>query len=201
MCKIVLASSSPFRRALMEKLTLPFIAIAPDIDETRLADESADHMVLRLAEGKARALAGRYPAHLIIGSDQCCVLEGRITGKPHTHENAVGQLRQASGRRVTFYTGLALLNSLTGRIQRTVEPFHVTFRTLSEAEIAGYVALDQPLHSAGSFKSEGLGISLFDALEGRDPNALIGLPLIALGGMLRNEGINPLLTDAQARLR
>ncbi|NDL61924.1 Maf family protein [Acerihabitans arboris] len=195
MCKIVLASSSPFRRTLMEKLTLPFIAVAPDIDETPLANESADAMVLRLAEGKARALAGRYPDHLIIGSDQCCVLAGRITGKPHTRENAVGQLRQASGRRVTFYTGLVLLNSLTGATQRTVEPFYVTFRTLTDREIAGYVALDQPLGSAGSFKSEGLGISLFDALEGRDPNALIGLPLMALGAMLRNEGVNPLLRN------
>lgn len=193
MCKIVLASSSPFRRALLEKLNLPFIAVAPDINETPLAGEAPDAMVLRLAEGKARALAGHYPDHLLIGSDQCCVLDGHITGKPLTRENAIGQLRQASGRRVTFYTGLVLLNSLTGGIQRAVEPYYVTFRTLTEQEITGYVTQDQPLQSAGSFKSEGLGISLFESFEGRDPNALVGLPLMALGAMLRGEGVNPLL--------
>ncbi len=192
MCEIVLASSSPFRRALLEKLNLPFHSAAPDIDETPLAGEAAAAMVLRLAGAKARALAERYPAHLIIGSDQCCVLNGRITGKPHTRENAIAQLRQASGRRVTFYTGLVLLNSRTGRAQETVEPFHVVFRTLADPEIDGYVTLDQPWHCAGSFKSEALGIALFDSLSGRDPNTLIGLPLIALAAMLRDEGVNPL---------
>lgn len=196
MCKIVLASSSPFRRELLSRLTLPFEAATPDIDETPASDEDAEALVLRLSEEKALALAGRYSDHLIIGSDQCCVLAGRITGKPHTRDNAIAQLRRASGQQVTFYTGLALHNSRTGRTQRGVEPFHVTFRDLSELEIEGYVDVDQPWHCAGSFKCEGLGISLFAGLEGRDPNALVGLPLILLGEMLRNEGVNPLLRGA-----
>ncbi len=192
MCEIVLASSSPFRRTLLEKLNLPFQCEAPNIDEAPLAGEAADAMVLRLARAKAQALAGHYGQHLIIGSDQCCVLDGHITGKPYTHDNAVAQLRQASGKRITFHTGLALLNTRTGRLQALVEHYHVVFRALSDREIEGYVSQEQPWHSAGSFKCEGLGITLFDALSGRDPNTLIGLPLIALTGMLRNEGVNPL---------
>lgn len=192
MYEIVLASSSAFRRTLLEKLNLPFRYQAPDIDETPLCGEAAEAMVLRLAGAKAQALAGHYDQHLIIGSDQCCVLDGRITGKPHTHDNAVQQLRQASGKRVTFYTGLALLNSHTGHLQALVEPYHVVFRTLSDQEIEGYLRQEQPWHCAGSFMCEGLGITLFDALSGRDPNTLIGLPLIALTTMLRNEGVNPL---------
>ncbi len=192
MCKIVLASSSPFRRALLEKLTLPFLICAPGIDESPLPGESPRDMVLRLSAGKAAALREKYDNHLIIGSDQCCVLGGDITGKPYNRENAVRQLRRASGKRVTFYTGLVLLNSGTGRQQQTVEPFQVTFRNLSDREIEGYVDAEQPLHCAGAFKCEGLGIALFQSLDGRDPNSLIGLPLIALAAMLRNEGINPL---------
>jgi len=192
MCEIVLASSSPFRRTLLEKLNLAFQCAAPNIDETPLAGEAADAMVLRLAGAKAQALAANYDHHLIIGSDQCCVLGGRITGKPYTHDNAVEQLRQASGKRITFYTGLVLLNSRTGNRQQLVEPYHVVFRTLSDREIEGYVTQEQPWHSAGSFKCEGLGITLFDSLSGRDPNTLIGLPLIALSDMLRNQGVNPL---------
>src|SRR5476649_947695 len=190
MCEIVLASSSPFRRTLLEKLNLAFQCAAPNIDETPLAGEAADAMVLRLAGAKAQALAANYDHHLIIGSDQCCVLGGRITGKPYTHDNAVEQLRQASGKRITFYTGLVLLNSRTGNRQQLVEPYHVVFRTLSDREIEGYVTQEQPWHSAGSFKCEGLGITLFDSLSGRDPNTLIGLPLIALSDMLRNQGVN-----------
>lgn len=152
-------------------------------------------LVLRLAEDKARALALRYPESLIVGSDQVCVLDGAIAGKPHTHENAVRQLRCASGQRITFYTGLALLNSRTGKLQTLCEPFHVHFRTLSDAEIIGYLKREQPWGCAGSFKCEGLGISLFSQLEGRDPNALIGLPLIALTHMLINEGLNPLTAE------
>jgi MAF protein len=155
--------------------------------------ESAEALVLRLAAAKAQALALAYPEHLIIGSDQVCVIDGNITGKPHTEENARAQLRQASGQAVTFYTGLALYNGRSKQLQALCEPFHVHFRALSEAEIAAYVRLEQPLNCAGSFKSEGLGIALFDRLEGRDPNALIGLPLIALLEMLRAEGINPLV--------
>jgi len=192
MCKIVLASSSPFRRALLEKLMLPFLTAAPNIDETPLAGESPQDMVLRLSAGKAAALSEVYDNHLIIGSDQCCVLGNIITGKPHSRENAIQQLRRSSGNLVTFYTGLVLYNSRTRRRQQTVEPFQVTFRNLTDGEIEGYVDAEQPLNCAGAFKCEGLGITLFQSLDGRDPNSLIGLPLIALAAMLRNEGINPL---------
>lgn len=192
MQRLLLASTSTYRKMLLEKLHLPFICDAPQVDEALLAGESAEALVLRLATAKAQALAAAYPEHLIIGSDQVCVIDGKITGKPHTEENARAQLRQASGQRVTFYTGLALYNSHSQHLQVLCEPYHVHFRALSDAEIAAYIRLEQPLNCAGSFKSEGLGIALFDKLEGRDPNALIGLPLIALLEMLRAEGINPL---------
>ncbi|WP_368927044.1 nucleoside triphosphate pyrophosphatase [Serratia marcescens] len=193
MQRLLLASTSPYRKMLLEKLQLPFDCAAPEVDETPLPGEGAEALVLRLAAAKAQALALAYPEHLIIGSDQVCVIDGSITGKPHTEENARAQLRQASGQPVTFYTGLALYNGRSKQLQALCEPFHVHFRALSEAEIAAYVRLEQPLNCAGSFKSEGLGIALFDRLEGRDPNALIGLPLIALLEMLRAEGINPLV--------
>ncbi len=193
MQRLLLASTSPYRKMLLEKLQLPFDCAAPQVDETPLPGESAEALVLRLATAKAQALALAYPEHLIIGSDQVCVIDGSITGKPHTEVNARAQLRQASGQAVTFYTGLALYNGRSKQLQALCEPFHVHFRALSEAEIAAYVRLEQPLNCAGSFKSEGLGIALFDRLEGRDPNTLIGLPLIALLEMLRAEGINPLV--------
>jgi MAF protein len=193
MQRILLASTSVYRQQLMEKLNLPFICAAPQTDETPLPGEGAEALVLRLAAAKARALAIAYPDHLIIGSDQVCVIEGQITGKPHSEENAREQLRRASGKKITFYTGLALYNSRSNHLQALCEPFHVHFRQLTEAEIAAYVRLEQPLNCAGSFKSEGLGIALFERLEGRDPNTLIGLPLIALLSLLRAEGINPLV--------
>ncbi|MEI7377107.1 nucleoside triphosphate pyrophosphatase [Dickeya chrysanthemi] len=193
MSRIVLASTSIYRKALLEKLGLPFVCAAPDIDETPHDGENAVSLVRRLAISKARALANRYPNHLIIGSDQVCVLKGAITGKPHTPENAIRQLQQASGQCITFYTGLALFNSSTAHLQSVVEPFDVYFRTLSTREIERYVDIEQPLDCAGSFKSEGLGITLFDRLSGRDPNTLIGLPLITLLELLREEGVNPLL--------
>ncbi|QIX94273.1 nucleoside triphosphate pyrophosphatase [Cedecea sp. FDAARGOS_727] len=190
---IVLASTSPFRRSLLEKLGLPFIAAAPQVDETPRPGEDARQLVTRLAQAKAQALKEHYPEHLIIGSDQVCVLNNQIAGKPHTEENAVQQLLQARGTIVTFYTGLALYNSQNGQLQTLCEPFDVHFRHLSEEEIRRYVQKEQPLQCAGSFKSEGLGITLFNRLEGKDPNTLIGLPLISLCEMLRNEGCNPLL--------
>lgn len=193
MLPLILASTSPFRRALLEKLALPFQCAAPLADETPQAGESAQLLVQRLAYDKARSLAARYPAHLIIGSDQVCVLDGTITGKPHTAENACAQLRAASGKRVTFYTGLCVIDSATQRTETLCEPFHVHFRSLTEEEIRAYVALEQPLNCAGSFKSEGAGILLFNELEGRDPNALVGLPLIALNELLMRHGVNPLL--------
>ncbi|WOR23447.1 nucleoside triphosphate pyrophosphatase [Citrobacter braakii] len=192
MPQLILASTSPWRRALLEKLAIPFECAAPEVDETPLPGEAPRHLVLRLAQKKAQSLAHRYPSHLIIGSDQICVLDGEITGKPLTKENARQQLLKARGNIVTFYTGLALYNSATGHLQTEVEPFDVHFRHLSETEIEDYVRKERPLHCAGSFKSEGLGIALFERLEGRDPNTLIGLPLIALCQMLRREDMNPL---------
>ncbi|WP_336285650.1 nucleoside triphosphate pyrophosphatase [Citrobacter arsenatis] len=192
MPQLILASTSPWRRTLLEKLAIPFECAAPEVDETPLPGEAPRHLVLRLAQKKAQSLAHRYPSHLIIGSDQICVLDGEITGKPLTEENARQQLLKARGNIVTFYTGLALYNSATGHLQTEVEPFDVHFRHLSETEIEDYVRKERPLHCAGSFKSEGLGIALFERLEGRDPNTLIGLPLIALCQMLRREEMNPL---------
>ncbi|HDT3134578.1 TPA: septum formation inhibitor Maf [Enterobacter asburiae] len=192
MPNLVLASTSPYRRMLLEKLGIPFECAAPEVDETPQPGESPRHLVMRLAKEKAQSLAVRYPAHLIIGSDQVCVLDGEITGKPHTEENACQQLLRARGTIVTFYTGLALYNSATGHLQTECEPFDVHFRHLSEQEIVDYVRRERPLNCAGSFKSEGLGIALFDKLDGRDPNTLVGLPLIALCQMLRREECNPL---------
>lgn len=183
-----LPTASRFTR----KLAIPFECAAPEVDETPLPGEAPRHLVLRLAQKKAQSLAHRYPSHLIIGSDQICVLDGEITGKPLTEENARQQLLKARGNIVTFYTGLALYNSATGHLQTEVEPFDVHFRHLSEAEIDDYLRKERPLHCAGSFKSEGLGIALFERTEGRDPNTLIGLPLIALCQMLRREEMNPL---------
>lgn len=155
MSQIVLASTSLYRKALLEKLGLPFVCAAPDIDETPDDGESASELVSRLAIGKARSLAGQYPDSLIIGSDQVCVLEGAITGKP-TPENAIRQLQQASGRRITFYTGLALFNSTTARLQCVVEPFDVYFRTLSTREIERYVDCEHPLTAPAALKAKGL---------------------------------------------
>lgn len=192
MLPLVLASTSPFRQSLLKKLGLPFIVAAPDVDETPLPGESARRLVLRLASAKAQALQQQYPAHLIIGCDQVCVLNGQITGKPHNEENAVAQLLQARGKMVSFYTGLALYNTHSGELQTQCEPYDVHFRHLTEQEIRFYVQAEKPLQCAGSFKSEGLGIALFERLDGRDPNTLVGLPLIALCEMLKNEGRNPL---------
>ncbi|NAW85544.1 Maf family protein [Photobacterium halotolerans] len=186
---LLLASTSPFRRSLLEKFGLPFDCASPNIDETPLPDESAEALVTRLAAAKARACRAEHPSHLIIGSDQVCVINGKIVGKPHTAEQACAQLAAASGQTVTFYTGLCVYNAQTGNSDVICEPFHVHFRTLTLAEIQHYVEREQPLQCAGSFKSEGLGIALFERLEGRDPNTLIGLPLISLREMLSRQGI------------
>ena len=189
---ILLASTSPFRQALLQKLGLPFTTAAPEVDETPLPGETATALVTRLAIAKAQALAQAFPDRWIIGSDQVCVLDGMITGKPHSVENARAQLRAASGNRITFYTGLALYHPASQQLMQCCEPFVVHFREITDAEISAYIEKEQPLHCAGSFKSEGLGICLFERLEGRDPNTLVGLPLIALNDMLRQAGINPL---------
>ena len=185
---LVLASTSPFRKTILEKLAIPFETVAPDVDESPLANESAEQLVARLAELKAKAVAKKYPDALIIGSDQVAVVDGQIIGKPGTHEKAVAQLKRATGKRVTFLTGLCLYNARTQRAQIDVIPFYVIFRQLKDAQIENYLQKEQPYNCAGSFKSEGLGIALFERLEGDDPNTLMGLPLIRLIKMLESEG-------------
>ncbi|WP_426141661.1 Maf family protein [Pseudomonas sp. DWP3-1-2] len=189
MLPLLLASSSPYRRELLARLRVPFVCSSPEIDESHRAGESPIELVQRLAEEKARALAAHYPDHLIIGSDQVAVLDGNILGKPHTFQRALEQLTAASGRSVTFLTGLALLNSATGRCQIDYVPFTVHMRTLDTPRIERYLHAEQPFDCAGSFKAEGLGVSLFRATEGSDATSLIGLPLIRLVDMLSNEGI------------
>lgn len=191
---LYLASTSIYRQQVLQKLTDNFTALRPDTDETPLPGESASALVLRLAEAKARSVALHLKSGLVIGSDQVAVFANKIIGKPHTVSNAQAQLTQFSGQAVTFLTGLAVLNVTSGKVQSLVEPFTVHFRHLTQAEIHAYIEREQPLDCAGSFKSEGLGISLFSKLEGEDPNSLIGLPLIKLLQLLRNEGINLLLS-------
>ncbi len=188
--QIILGSTSPFRKELMEKLHIPFLTDSPDIDETRLDQETPEAMVKRLSVEKAKKVAKNHLNALIIGSDQCAVLEGEVMGKPGNHENAFQQLSKSSGKRVTFYTGLCLFDSGTGEYQLDCVPFYVNFRNLSEDEINHYLYLDQPYNCAGSFKSEGLGITLFSKMEGDDPSSLIGLPLIRLCEMLRQHDVN-----------
>ena len=190
MARLVLGSSSPYRKALLEKLDLSFDCDSPDIDETPLKGEHPKDMVARLAKAKAQAIAERHPQSIIIASDQCATLDGQIIGKPGDFDNAFAQLRNASGRTVTFYTSLCVFNAGTNQYQETVEPFYVYFRQLTDSEIENYLKKEEPYNCAGSFKSEGLGISLFERLEGNDPNTLIGLPLIQLIKMLDEFGVN-----------
>jgi septum formation protein len=189
MLPLILGSTSPFRRALLERLEIPFTVESPQTNEARLPDEAADALVLRLAEAKARDVAKRHSAAIIIGSDQVAGIGDTLVGKPGNRENAIAQLTAASGKAVVFHTGLCLLNSASGRLQSAVEQFRVHFRELDTDQIARYVEREKPFDCAGSFKSEGYGITLFSALEGRDPNCLIGLPLIRLIEMLGAEGI------------
>ena len=189
---LVLASTSPFRRELLQRLGLPFVAVAPRVDETRRPGELPEALVERLAESKARAVAADFPQALIIGSDQVACVAGEILGKPGNRERALAQLTRAAGQAVVFHTGLCLLNSATGRAQVVREPFQVHFRSLTPAQIAGYVDREEPFQCAGSFKSEGLGIALFERLEGEDPSALVGLPLIRLVALLAAEGVDVL---------
>lgn len=186
---IVLASTSPFRRELLSRLALPFETAAPDIDEFRRPHESPQDMVRRLSEAKARAGAPAYPA-LVIGSDQVATVGDDVLGKPGTHERAAAQLRHLSGKAVTFLTGLCLLNTATDEAQVDVIPFRVHFRNLGDEQIERYLRHDLPYNCSGSFKSEGLGVTLFERMEGDDPTALIGLPLIRLTDMLARAGVS-----------
>lgn len=188
MLPLLLASSSPYRRELLARLQLPFAWAAPDIDEQRQGEEPALELVKRLARQKAEALAGSHPQHLIIGSDQVAVLGEQILGKPHTFDKACEQLLAASGNHVTFLTGLALLNTQTGYCQVDCVPFTVHMRELELARIERYLRAEQPYDCAGSFKCEGLGVSLFQSTHGCDATSLVGLPLIRLVDMLLKEG-------------
>lgn len=194
--KLILASSSPFRRELLGRLGLDYECRSPEIDESRLAGEDAAAYVCRLAEAKAREIAAAEPAALVIGADQCALLDGDLLGKPGTHARALAQLRRAQGRTVVFHTGLCLLGIDAGfeRVEDVV--FEVDFRTLDDARLDAYLRREQPYDCAGSFKAEGLGIALFERLRGDDPAALIGLPLIRLVAMLEAAGIDVLQANA-----
>lgn len=186
---LVLGSTSPYRRELLQRLGLSFEVDSPDIVETRLPDEDAQALVRRLAEAKARAVGTNWADALVIGSDQVAVLGEAILGKPGDRDRAIEQLRAASGKRVRFLTGLCVLDTASGDADVEVVPFDVVFRELDGARIQSYVDRERPFHCAGSFKSEGLGIALFEALEGSDPSALIGLPLIRLTRLLEKHGL------------
>lgn len=196
---LILASSSPWRRQLLARLGMPFDTASPDIDETPEPGETAQELVERLARDKALALAEHFPRHLIIGSDQVATLsDGSILGKPGSHDRAREQLARCSGQTVTFVTGLALHDSSSGTTTVTSEPFHVHFRVLTPERIDRYLTIEQPYQCAGSFRMEGLGIILFSRLEGRDPNTLIGLPLMALTDLLARHGVDILASQAGA---
>jgi MAF protein len=193
--QLVLASSSPYRRELLQRLGLPFAWGRPDVDEQPLPGEDITAMTQRLAVAKAHALAHQHPEALIIGSDQACQREGdsTILGKPGNFEVAQQQLKAASGRVVEFHTALALLNTRTGHCEKSHDVFKVHFRALSAEEIAAYLRREEPYDCAGSFKAEALGITLFRGMEGKDFHSLIGLPLISLCELLRRAGLDPLL--------
>jgi septum formation protein len=186
---LILASTSPFRRELLGRLGLPFTTANPAVDESPLPGEEPEASALRLAEAKARAVAGEHCEALIIGSDQVACLDGQVFGKPGNHANAVRQLQAMRGRRVTFFTGVCLLDARSGRAHLRSVPTVVTFRELADAEIENYLRTEQPYNCAGSARSEGLGIALIARIDGEDPNALIGLPLIALCDLLRSENV------------
>jgi len=187
---LILASSSPYRAALLERLNLPFEAISPDIDESQQAGETPHDYVLRLSIEKAEAIAKDHPEALIIGSDQCALHKSKILGKPGDSTGAEQQLARFSGDMVVFLTGICLFDPRSQKIQRDVVHYAVHFRDLTPAQISNYVAAEQPLDCAGSFKSEGLGVTLFERMTGDDPSALIGLPLIRLTSFLLNAGVN-----------
>lgn len=186
---LVLASTSIYRSELLARLRIPFQTAAPDVDETPLPDESAQQTSWRLSRAKAQAVAVRYPDALIIGSDQVALLGNQQLGKPLNHDNAVRQLRAMRGQTVIFYTALTLFNARSGDIQTEVAVNRVNYRELTDAQIESYLYKEQPYHCAGSAKSEGLGIALIGSMEGDDPNALVGLPLILLVNMLLRQGV------------
>ena len=189
---LILASTSPFRRELLARLNLTFQTCKPEVDETPLAGESASQLVERLSISKAKVAKTHFDSGLAIGSDQVCIIDDEILGKPGNYENALQQLQHASGKTVRFLTGLCLYDIDNDRVQSLVEPFDVEFRQLTDHQIEHYLKTEQPYQCAGSFKSEGLGITLFEKLVGDDPNTLIGLPLIQLVNLFNNWDIDVL---------
>ena len=187
---LVLASTSRYRAALLQRLGLPFLTYSPRVDESARPGETPDKTAVRLAEAKARAAASAHPDALIVGSDQVAACGVEAIGKPGGHEAAVAQLRRLSGRTVVFHTGLALLDSATGACHSECIDVVSTYRALNESEIEAYLRCEQPYDCAGSVKSEGLGIALFDSIASDDPTALIGLPLIRLSALLRAAGVS-----------
>ena len=194
--ELILASTSPYRKRLLERLQIPFSCTAPNVDESPLPGEQPEALAERLARAKAQAISARQPGALVIGSDQVASLDGRSIGKPGGFAAAEQQLRDSSGRTVQFYTGLALAGPAAGECHSCVEVFSVAFRRLSEAEIEAYLLKEQPYDCAGSFKCEGLGIALFERMIGDDPTALEGLPLIASCRLLREAGLDILQAHA-----
>ena len=187
--KLILASSSPFRKELLARLQLSFNCLAPEIDESTLADETALQYVRRLAKAKARVVAQQNPDAIVIGSDQCALLDGQILGKPGNHENALSQLRKAQGKRVVFHTAVCVLQLSSGFCAIEDVPFEVEFRQLSDRQLEHYLRVEEPYQCAGSFKAEGYGSCLFKGMRGDDPSALIGLPLFKLIEMLEAAGV------------
>lgn len=186
--KLILASRSPYRRQLLERLELPFETIAANIDESPLPNENPTAYVSRLAHEKAAEIAKTHAGNLVIGSDQCAVVNGDILGKPGDRETAIQQLEMVSGREIQFLTGVCIMHAQTNWQRAEIAPFTVVFRTLSRREIERYIEQDQPYDCAGSFKSEGFGVTLCQSMQGTDPTALIGLPLILVAQMLREFG-------------
>jgi septum formation protein len=191
---LILASTSPARKQLLERLQVPFTIMPPHVDETSLPNESAYQLTARLAKAKAEAIAKQVGEGLIIGCDQVITLDEEIFGKPGGHQQAVSQLKKMSGKRVISWSGLCLLNAKTQQLQLTVEQYYVYFRPLTTETIEQYLQRDKPYQCAGSIKAEGIAAALFERFEGDDPAALLGLPLIKLARFLENENFNILAT-------
>ena len=198
MPRLVLASTSRYRRELLQRLRLPFEVVAPEVDEAPLDGEAPAVLAARLALAKAQAVAAARPDAVVIGSDQVCDLDGRALGKPLHHERAVRQLAQLSGRTAVFHTALAVVHAARGFVRTESAPVRVRFRELAAEEIEHYLRTEQPYDCAGSAKCETLGIALLDAIESDDPTALVGLPLIRTARLLREAGIDPLRPQREA---
>jgi septum formation protein len=189
---LILASTSRYRRELLERLRLPFDVVSPEVDETALPDELPSALALRLARAKADAVAARHPGAIVIGSDQVADLDGQAIGKPLTHERAQQQLRRMSGRAVTFQTAVAVVRRDAGYARALLAAVRVQFRELDDAQIEHYLRTEQPYDCAGSARSEALGIALLSSIDSDDPTALVGLPLIRTCTLLREAGLDPL---------